>query len=259
MQTFMKSGWFVGWAGCLVLAAATAGSDDLGSDETAIRTADAAQRAAVRAGRFDGLPTAIRDQMRLSGSSLDWQPTRIDIARSADLAYETATYEMGFRSPGGSPLTDRGTLLRVWKKQAGEWQVAAEAWNSSPAAPDGVAPPANPPTAAPAAAERAVPDGDYGAPPAHYQQAIDQYFQRMLKHPESVEYGAVTPPEKGSATVEKGMFARNLRELGWRVAATINAKNADGRYVGFKTYVFLFRGEKIVSAKAPTPDGEMNF
>jgi len=35
--------------------------------------------------------------------------------------------------------------------------------------------------------------------------------------------------------------------------ATINAKNFHDRYVGLKTYTFLFRGEKIVDARLPLP------
>jgi hypothetical protein len=39
---------------------------------------------------------------------------------------------------------------------------------------------------------------------------------------------------------------------------TINAKNSHDSYTGFKTYTFLFRGEKIVDARLPLPGDEMN-
>ena len=51
---------------------------------------------------------------------------------------------------------------------------------------------------------------------------------------------------------------RETREYGWTVKATINAKDSHDSYVGFKTYTFLFRGEKIVDARLPLPGDEMN-
>jgi hypothetical protein len=35
------------------------------------------------------------------------------------------------------------------------------------------------------------------------------------------------------------------------------AHNEDDHYLGFKTYTFLFRGEKIVDARLPLPGDEM--
>ena len=34
--------------------------------------------------------------------------------------------------------------------------------------------------------------------------------------------------------------------------------NSNNNYVGFKTYTFLFRGEKIVDTRLPLPGGETN-
>ena len=48
------------------------------------------------------------------------------------------------------------------------------------------------------------------------------------------------------------------RNYGWTVKATVNAKNSGGNYVGFKTYTFLFRGEKMAHVLAPLASDEIN-
>ena len=96
--------------------------------------------------------------------------------------------------------------------------------------------------------------------PIQYEVAIRQYFQEYLKDPDSAQYREITKPEKGSVIAVKGaIFAHETRLLGWTVKATINAKNAHGTYVGFKTYTFLFRGEDIVHVQtlSPLPEGEI--
>jgi hypothetical protein len=95
--------------------------------------------------------------------------------------------------------------------------------------------------------------------PIGYEKAIRQYYLAHLKHPESVQYREITPPEQGYTTeVTGGLLMRETREYGWTVKATINAKDSHDTYVGFKTYTFLFRGEKIVDARLPLPGDEMN-
>ena len=99
----------------------------------------------------------------------------------------------------------------------------------------------------------------YGDMPAGYQEAIRKYFLEHLKHPDSVQYREITQPEQGYMTaVTCTFFMSEKREYGWTVKATINAKNSHDGYVGFKTYTFLFRGEKIVDARSPLPGDEMN-
>jgi ketosteroid isomerase-like protein len=99
----------------------------------------------------------------------------------------------------------------------------------------------------------------YGDVPVNYEQAIRKYFLEHLKHPESVQYREITKPEQGYTTeVTGGMLMREKREYGWTVKTTIDAKNSHDRYVGFKTYTFLFRGEKIVDARFPLPGDELN-
>ena len=99
----------------------------------------------------------------------------------------------------------------------------------------------------------------YGDMPTDYEEAIREYFLQHLKHPDSVQYQKITKPEQGYTTAVTGTFLmRETREYGWTVKATINAKNSHDRYAGFKTYTFLFRGEKIVDTRLPLPGDELD-
>lgn len=122
---------------------------------------------------------------------------------------------------------------------------------SEPPTPAAV-PDSGPPTPAGGAAKK------YGDIPADYNRTIRKYFQEHLKNPDSVQYQEITKPQQGYTTAISGtVLMREKRQFGWTVKATINAKNSHDRYVGFKSYTFLFRGEKIVDARLPLPSDEM--
>ena len=63
-------------------------------------------------------------------SSLSWQTSQIEVARSGDLAYSRGTYEFTMNGPDGQPITDRGKFVVVWKKVDGTWKVVADVPNS---------------------------------------------------------------------------------------------------------------------------------
>jgi len=99
----------------------------------------------------------------------------------------------------------------------------------------------------------------YGDMPTDYEEAIRRYFLEHLRHPDTVQYREITKPQQGYTTAITGTFLmRETREYGWTVKATINAMNSNNSYVGFKTYTFLFRGEKIVDTRLPLPGDETN-
>ena len=80
-----------------------------------------------------------------------------------------------------------------------------------------------------------------------------------MKNPESVRYQEITKPERGYTTAVTGtLLMRETRDYGWTVKATINAKNSQGSYAGFKRYTFLFRGETIIHALSPVASDELN-
>jgi hypothetical protein len=92
---------------------------------------------------------------------------------------------------------------------------------------------------------------DYGAPPTNYVVAVHAYFDSTMKDPTSVQYRDISQPTKGYVAHGGGVLASKYVTYGWDVKATINAKNSYGGYVGFKTYTFLFRGDKIADKLSP--------
>jgi hypothetical protein len=90
---------------------------------------------------------------------------------------------------------------------------------------------------------------DYGEQPTHYEEAIHAYFDSTLKDPSSVQYRNITAPSKGY--IRGPLIAGGHVTYGWTVSAAVNAKNSYGGYVGFRTYTFLFRGDKIVDMITP--------
>jgi ketosteroid isomerase-like protein len=98
----------------------------------------------------------------------------------------------------------------------------------------------------------------YGDMPTGYKEAIQSYFLKHLRYPDSVQYQGISKPEQGYTTAVTGAFLMHeKREYGWKVKVTINAKNSHDDYAGFKMYTFLFRGETIVDARLPLPGDEM--
>ncbi len=72
--------------------------------------------------------------------AVSWQVSKVEVARSGDLAYSIGAYQLTMKDPQGKPVTDRGKLVEVWKKQAdGKWKTVADIFNSDlpqPAPPE---------------------------------------------------------------------------------------------------------------------------
>ena len=65
------------------------------------------------------------------GLTIDWQITKLEMARSGDLAYTLYSYQMSLQGPAGKPIADYGKDMAVWKKQQdGTWKMVAETFNS---------------------------------------------------------------------------------------------------------------------------------
>jgi uncharacterized protein (TIGR02246 family) len=60
--------------------------------------------------------------------ALSFEPSSVEVARSGDLAYELATYTITETDAKTTkPGTDKGVVVRVWKKQAGGgWKVRVD-------------------------------------------------------------------------------------------------------------------------------------
>lgn len=203
-------------------------------------------------------------------------PIKVEVTGSGEQALVIEAYELHFGDSRGTAAADRGRRLEMWRRQAdGTWKCMVDAWNlDEPIAAPSAAPLAGAPIAAPAVgpatptAPSALDTGPpkpaagaatkYGEIPTTYKDAIREYFLKHLKYPDSIQYREITSPMQGYTTGVTGtLLMRETHTYGWTVKATINAKNSRDSYVGFKTYTFLFRGEKIVDVRLPLPGDEM--
>ena len=64
-------------------------------------------------------------------SDMEGDITRVDVARSGDLALEYGTFAMTMNDKKGKPITETEKYIVAWKKQAdGKWKVIADIWNT---------------------------------------------------------------------------------------------------------------------------------
>ncbi len=154
--------------GCLALlllassCAQPAMPDTRAADESAIRDQDVQWSKAAAANDLDktvsyytddasmlspGAPIAVGQQaIRASwagmlgpGVSIAWQVSKVDVARSGDLAYLIGVYQMTSKDSKGNSVPDHGKLVEVWRKQPdAKWKVVADIFNSDlpPAPPE---------------------------------------------------------------------------------------------------------------------------
>ena len=90
----------------------------------------------------EAIRSAWKEMLTSPGAAISWKTTKVEVAKSGDLAYVSGTYEETMTDASGKPVKDRGKYLEVWEKQAdGTWKVVADIWNSdrpasAPAAPE---------------------------------------------------------------------------------------------------------------------------
>ncbi|HTV65288.1 MAG TPA: DUF4440 domain-containing protein [Bryocella sp.] len=81
----------------------------------------------------------VSELLSLPALSINWQPTKIEVAQSGDLAYLYGAYQLSFNDSNGKAVSDAGKNVEIWKKQPdGSWKCILDTWNSDlPPAPDG--------------------------------------------------------------------------------------------------------------------------
>ena len=90
-------------------------------------TTSAATKEAIRNGW--------KEMFASPGFVITWQPTRVQVGRSGQMAWVSGTYELTMNDASGKPINDRGKCLEVWEKQTdGNWKCGADMWNSNLAA-----------------------------------------------------------------------------------------------------------------------------
>lgn len=141
--------------GCAVLVLASLAAAKDTSDEQAIRKMDADWSAAAQAKDADKASSFYADdatflpenapkvegkaQIRAAwanmlatpGLSVSFGPTKIEISKSGDVAYDIGTTEVKTTDAQGSTITAAGKYVVVWRKQADkQWKVVADIFNS---------------------------------------------------------------------------------------------------------------------------------
>ena len=75
--------------------------------------------------------SAWKEMLTTPGAAISWKTTKVEVAKSGDLACVSGTYEETMTDTGGKPAKDRGKYVEVWEKQAdGKWKCGADIWNS---------------------------------------------------------------------------------------------------------------------------------
>ena len=90
----------------------------------------------------EAIRSAWKEMLTSPGAAISWKTTKVEVAKSGDLAYVSGTYEETMTDASGKPVKDHGKYVEIFKKQAdGTWKVVADIWNSdlpasAPAAPE---------------------------------------------------------------------------------------------------------------------------
>lgn len=96
-----------------------------------------------------------------------------------------------------------------------------------------------------------IPSQDFGYPPTgDTSAAVRAFMVPLLKDADSARYRKVGGPVKG--WTREALITGGHLEVGWAECYMINAKNSFGGYVGFKSYLFLFREGQLVGF-SPNP------
>lgn len=85
----------------------------------------------TRAATNETIRNVWKELLATPALAISWQPMKVELSQSADMAYVSGTYELTMNDAAGRPVNDRGKYLEVWKKQPdGKWKCSADTWNS---------------------------------------------------------------------------------------------------------------------------------
>ena len=79
----------------------------------------------------EAIHNAWQAMVRTPGATLNWRPTKVEVAEARDMGYITGVYEYTETDAAGKRVGDRGKYLAVLRKQDdGSWKCVAVSWNS---------------------------------------------------------------------------------------------------------------------------------
>ena len=68
----------------------------------------------------------------LPGFAFNVDPHTVEVTRAGDLAYLIGDYDITVNDPDGSPVTENGKFVEVWRKHSdGTWNHVLAIWNSN--------------------------------------------------------------------------------------------------------------------------------
>jgi uncharacterized protein (TIGR02246 family) len=72
-----------------------------------------------------------QDLLGSHGLVISWKTTKVEVAKSGDLACLSGSYDLTMNDASGNPVNDHGKYVEVWEKQAdGKWKCGTDIWNS---------------------------------------------------------------------------------------------------------------------------------
>jgi uncharacterized protein (TIGR02246 family) len=75
----------------------------------------------------DNIRAALKPMMSDPNFALTFSATKVDVAKSGDLAYTQGTYSMTVTDPKTkAPVTDRGKYITIFKKQGDSWKTVQD-------------------------------------------------------------------------------------------------------------------------------------
>jgi ketosteroid isomerase-like protein len=77
----------------------------------------------------DSVSARWSQEFGLPGFQLERTPSRIDVSASGDLAQEVGTYVVR-RRLDNEQYEGHGNYMTAWRKDGGEWRIAAYMWNA---------------------------------------------------------------------------------------------------------------------------------
>jgi ketosteroid isomerase-like protein len=92
---------------------------------------------AATAATNEAIRNVWKDLLATPGLMIRWEPDKVQLAKSGEMAWVNGTYKLTMNDPSGKPVEDHGKYLEVWEKQAdGNWKCRADMWNSSLPVPE---------------------------------------------------------------------------------------------------------------------------
>lgn len=83
----------------------------------------------------EALREYVLGSLEVPGFSITWSSDDAVVSPEGNLAYLAGTNTVTVNAPDGNPMTIKGRVVTIWRRDPdGEWRCAVDIWNSGPAA-----------------------------------------------------------------------------------------------------------------------------